>query len=78
MPRRHGFVVFTHDLDFGALLAHAASHKPSVIQARVEDVAPEVLGPTLLSALTRFRQELLAGAIVTILPDKTKARVLPI
>ncbi len=73
-----GYIVFTHDLDFGTLLAHAASHKPSVIQARVDDVTPGVLGPIILAALHQFREELERGAIVTILPDRTKARVLPI
>ena len=29
--REHGYVVFTHDLDFGALLALTRAHSPSVI-----------------------------------------------
>ena len=32
----HGLVVFTHDLDFGALLARRQTPQPSVIQIRTE------------------------------------------
>lgn len=35
-----GFIVFTHDLDFGALLASTHSKRPSVIQVRTQDVMP--------------------------------------
>jgi predicted nuclease of predicted toxin-antitoxin system len=34
----NGFVVFTHDLDFGMLLAARKSRGPSVIQVRTQDV----------------------------------------
>jgi predicted nuclease of predicted toxin-antitoxin system len=71
-------VVFTHDLDFGAILAHTRSHRPSVIQARVEDITPEAVGPSLIAVLRQFEAEINNGAIVTIQPDRTKVRVLPI
>lgn len=32
--RQNGYVVFTHDLDFGALLAVTGAEGPSVIQVR--------------------------------------------
>lgn len=34
------FVVFTHDLDFGTLLATRKAAGPSVIQVRTQDVLP--------------------------------------
>jgi predicted nuclease of predicted toxin-antitoxin system len=71
-------VIFTHDLDFGAILAHTRDHRPSVIQARVEDITPETLGPTLARVLRQFEAEIDRGAIVTILPGRNKVRVLPI
>ena len=39
--RENRFVVFTHDLDFGHLLALTHASGPSVIQVRSEDVLPE-------------------------------------
>jgi predicted nuclease of predicted toxin-antitoxin system len=71
-------VIFTHDLDFGTILAHTRDHKPSVVQARVEDIAPPALGASLVAVLRQFAAELDRGAIVTILPDRNKVRVLPI
>ena len=74
----HDCVVFTYDLDFGTLLAHAGGHKPSVIQARVDDVTAGFLGLTFLRAWEQFSEQLRQGAILTILPDRTKVRILPI
>jgi len=42
--RTHDFVVLTHDLDFGAILAATHGDKPSVVQIRAEDVSPDVIG----------------------------------
>lgn len=36
--REHQHVVFTHDLDFGTLLALTRASGPSVIQVRAQDV----------------------------------------
>jgi predicted nuclease of predicted toxin-antitoxin system len=48
--RNNGSVVFTHDLDFGALLAATQADGPSVIQVRAQDVTPRHLGDLLTSA----------------------------
>jgi predicted nuclease of predicted toxin-antitoxin system len=42
--RENGYIVFTHDLDFGVLLAWTRAESPSVIQVRTQDVFPGVLG----------------------------------
>jgi len=39
--RQCGQVVFTHDLDYGALLAVTGAEGPSVIQIRTTDITPE-------------------------------------
>lgn len=71
-------VVFTHDLDFGILLAHTHDSKPSVVQARAQDVTPERLGPTMIQALRVHRVALESGALVTIDAVKNRVRILPI
>ena len=76
--RAENLVIFTHDLDFGTLLAHSHAHKPSVIQARVDDITPEALGSAFLTVINSFSGQLEKGAIVTILPDRTRVRILPI
>jgi predicted nuclease of predicted toxin-antitoxin system len=76
--RANGFVVFTHDLDFGMLLAATKAMGPSVIQVRVQDPFPKVIGQTVIDALGRFEKELTAGAIVVIDPPRNRVRLLPI
>jgi predicted nuclease of predicted toxin-antitoxin system len=46
-----GLVIFTHDLDFGALLASRKSRQPSVIQIRAQDVLPSAVGHIIVRAL---------------------------
>ena len=41
--KNNDFIVFTHDLDFGALLATGGSEGPSVIQVRTQNITPEAI-----------------------------------
>ena len=76
--RQHGYVVFTHDLDYGALLYATGATAPSVIQARSEDVRPAALAPSLLKALVDAERELLTGALVTVDVKRRRISVLPL
>jgi predicted nuclease of predicted toxin-antitoxin system len=76
--REHGFVVFTHDLDFGNILAATQARGPSVIQVRAQDPVPEIVGELVVAAIHEHRTLLERGALVTIEPDKLRARILPI
>ena len=73
----NGFVVFTHDLDFGMLLAARKSHGPSVIQVRTQDVLPTAIGAVVLRAIEASRGHLEAGAIVTVDLVQNRIRLLP-
>jgi len=75
--RDQGAVVFTHGLDFGALLAAGAS-APSVLQLRGGDVLPEACGPAVIAALHQFRAALERGAFVTLDMNRRRARLLPL
>ena len=74
----NGYMVFTHDLDFGTLLAISEADTPSVIQVRTQDVFPDKLGKIVLAALKQFQSELETGALVTVNEAQAKARILPI
>ncbi len=76
--RSNGYVVFTHDLDFGTILAATKADCPSVIQVRTQDVTPEHIGLLVVSALHQFEKHLKDGAIVTIDQKKLRARILPL
>ncbi len=43
--RSNGYVVFTHDLDFGMMLALTQVAGPSVLQVRGQKVLPDQLLP---------------------------------
>ena len=76
--KANDFVVLTHDLDFGAILAATHGEKPSVVQIRAEDVSPNVIGKQVIGALRQMASELEAGALLTVDPIRTRMRVLPL
>ncbi|MFO0568947.1 MAG: DUF5615 family PIN-like protein [Polyangiaceae bacterium] len=76
--RDNGLVVFTHDLDFGVLLALTRRAGPSVLQVRTQDVMPEDIGTIVLDSLARFADALSNGALVTVDHAQVRARVLPL
>ena len=71
------YVVFTHDLDFGILLAVTQANGPSVIQVRTQDVFPQVLGNKMINILRQYEDVLKKGALVTVDEAKSRARILP-
>lgn len=76
--RANDCVVFTHDLDFGVLLAHSRADGPSVIQVRIQDVLPERLKGRMIQALRLYESMLDSCALVTVDESKARVRVLPI
>jgi predicted nuclease of predicted toxin-antitoxin system len=74
----HGWVVFTHDLDFGILLAALRASRPSVIQVRSQDVLPSAIGDAVLRAIRTAAPHLEAGALVTVDSLRHRIRLLPI
>ena len=75
---RNNMIVFTHDLDFGALLADRKTRQPSVIQIRTQDVLPSAIGDIVLRALHASRSQLQEGALVTVDLNRHRIRLLPI
>jgi predicted nuclease of predicted toxin-antitoxin system len=72
------YVVLTHDLDFSAILATTHGEKPSVVQIRADDVSLEAIGKQVIDALLQMTTELKEGALVTIDPNRTRLRLLPL
>jgi predicted nuclease of predicted toxin-antitoxin system len=76
--KRKECTVFTHDLDFSALLASTQASKPSVIQLRTDDVLPGNQSALVVRALRRFESELKEGAILSIDLEQSRVRYLPL
>jgi predicted nuclease of predicted toxin-antitoxin system len=76
--RQNGFVVFTHDLDFGTLLALTNAEGPSVIQVRTQDITPTAIGSLVVIALRQFEKTLEQGALIVMEESRRRARILPL
>ena len=75
--RSNGYVVFTHDLDFGAILAATKADSPSVLQLRTQNISPKHIGESVVSAFKQFEELLNQGALVSIDQKRARARILP-
>jgi predicted nuclease of predicted toxin-antitoxin system len=73
-----GWIVFTHDLDFGMLMAALRTKSPSVVQVRCQDVLPSAIGDIVLRAIRTAEAHLEAGALVTVDSFRHRIRLLPI
>ncbi len=76
--RSHDHVVFTHDLDFGAILAMTRALGPSIIQVRTQDLLPDAMGERVLTVLREHAAALESGAVVSIDEAAARLRILPI
>ena len=74
----NGYVVFTHDLDFGTALALTHATGPSVLQLRGQDVLPDRMEGVVSAALRQHEADLVSGALVVVDPSKRRVRILPI
>ena len=74
--RQHGFVVFTHDLDFGTILAATNAQAPSVFQIRSHNLLPDAIGATVLKCFRDYSGFLSSGCLITLFDQKSKIRLL--
>jgi len=75
--KNHDYTIFTHDLDFGTMLAITKADKPSVVQIRNNDVIPDNTAAPVIAALHRLTDDIEKGALVTIDLRKTRITLLP-
>ena len=74
----NGYAVFTHDLDFGTMLALNGADGPSVLQVRCLNVMPEAIGPLVLSVIRFYEAEIEQGALVVADERRERVRILPL
>ena len=73
-----GYVVLTHDLDFGSILAATHGDKPSVIQIRSGTLSTAAIGPFVIKTLIQMEAEIESGALLTIEPPRARIRLPPL
>lgn len=76
--KSNNFVVLTHDLDFGTILAATHGDKPSVVRNRAEDMSSDAMGIQIIAALRQMASELESGALLIIDPSRTRLRLFPL
>ena len=76
--KRHEHIVFTHDLDFSAILAASHAAGPSVVQMRMDNVLPSARPQLVLQVFRQFESELEEGAILSVDLDQARIRHLPL
>jgi len=76
--KANDYAIFTHDLDFSAILAVTHHDKPSIIQIRTGDNSPTVNARLVINALFAITDEIEKGALITIDLKKTRVRILPL
>ena len=68
----NSYAVFTHDLDFGTMLALSGADGPSVLQVRC------LIGTLVLSLLKTYGAEIEQGALVVADERRRRVRILPL
>ena len=76
--RTNGYVVFTNDLDFSAILAATNANAPSVFQVRTQNLLPSAIGKVVIECFLQYSSYLQQGSLVTLLDQKSKVRILPL
>lgn len=76
--RSNQYIVFTNDLDFGALLVVTQAIGPSVIQVRAQDVTPQHLEQVVVSILREHATLIAEGALIIIDEGQSRIRILPL
>jgi predicted nuclease of predicted toxin-antitoxin system len=73
----HGYIVVTHDLDFGSILAATRASGPSAVQVRTQSVLPVQLAPILIPVLRNYESQLADGVLIAVDEAHARVRVLP-
>lgn len=76
--RSNDYIVFTHDLDFGTILALTHAAGPSVIQVRTQDILPSSLAATVISVVQKNESALGKGALIVVDETRARVRILPL
>lgn len=76
--RSNNYIVFTHDLDFGAILAVTRAEGPSVLQIRTQDVTPLALEKDLVNIVVQYEALFKRGVLIILDETKSRVRILPL
>jgi pimeloyl-ACP methyl ester carboxylesterase len=64
--------------DFAEILAATRRRRPSVLQIRSDRLSPAAIGTVFLRAVDQTRDDLANGALISVDPQRTRVRILPL
>lgn len=73
-----GDAIITHDTDFGTILALSGNERPSVVLFRWQTISAQRIFQFFEAYLSKFSEELSAGALVIVDENKIRIRTLPL
>lgn len=76
--RNNNYIIFTHDLDFGTILAMTNADSPSVIQVRAQDILPIQIANTVIGVLQKNETVLEQGSLIVVDEARARVRILPL
>ena len=76
--REENYVLLTHDLDFGELVASSGSQLPSVIVFRLRNMRPENVNHHLIQIIENHNDLLEIGIFVSVTEGRIRVRSLPL
>jgi predicted nuclease of predicted toxin-antitoxin system len=72
------YILLTHDLDFGELLAASGERFPRVIIFRLRNMHPEQVNRNLKAVITQQHKALQEGALISVTEGQIRIRLLPV
>ncbi|RFS15615.1 DUF5615 family PIN-like protein [Emticicia sp. C21] len=75
---KNNYIVFTNDLDFGAILAATNADSPSVFQLKSQELLPTAIGETVINCFNQYENYLKEGSLITFDTSKIRVRILPL
>lgn len=76
--RAQGYVLFTCDMDFNAIISVTQGDKPSVLLISAQDPSPDVVGQQVIAALKHASADLEKGALAAVDSARKRLWVLPL
>ena len=75
--REEGWVILTHDLDFGELVAASGARLPSLVVFRLRNMHPDRVNQYLHRIVGEHQAALEQGAVISVTEGQIRVRPLP-
>jgi predicted nuclease of predicted toxin-antitoxin system len=76
--QKEKYILLTHDLDFGELMAAGGQRLPSVIIFRLRNMQPKQVNRNLKAIITQQQEALQEGVLISVTDGQIRIRLLPI